>query len=418
MMWNWHASGQQIGGGAAGSRTQGEVGCLLLTGATGFIGGNVLVAAVNAGLSSRLLCLVRAGSAAEALGRLRANARQCGLPPSRTAWLGEENILLGELGTPFTPAQQARLARVTHLINCAAMASFSADERVTRVNVEDTLRFASHFAGSAALRRFIHVGTAMACGTRRGARVAETVIEEGRAGYGESAHGAQDGTGMEAAPGAPHDAGGHLVPYTRSKQEVEQLLRQRFPSLPLVVARPSIVVGHTVLGTQPSASIFWLFRIIHRTRCYTVRPQTRLDVIAGDDCAQALLRLALKPELRFRAYHLSAGAAAPTIAQVLAAMDDCARTDEALPYRACAPDELPALARDVARAEGLGNRRLIERALRLYAGFAELGYVFDNQRLRDEIGFEPLPITDYVSECMRTSHGVGLLEQMSWDFKA
>lgn len=422
MMWNWHASGQQIGGGAAGSRTQGEVGCLLLTGATGFIGGNVLVAAVNGGLGGRLLCLVRAASAAEALERLRANARQCGLPPSRTGWLGEENILLGELGTAFTPAQQARLARVTHVINCAAMASFSADERVTRVNVEETLRFASHFAGSAALRRFIHVGTAMACGTRRGARVAETVIEEGRAGHGAGANGARGArgeVGMEAAaPAALDDAGGHLVPYTRSKQEVEQLLRQRYPSLPLVVARPSIVVGHTVLGTQPSGSIFWLFRIIHRTRRYTVRPQTRLDVIAGDDCAQALLRLALKPELRFRAYHLSAGAAAPTIAQVLAAMDDCARVDDALPYRACAPAELPALARDVARAEGLGNRRLIERALRLYAGFAELGYVFDNQRLRDEIGFEPLPITDYVSECMRTSRGVGLLEQMSWDFKA
>jgi len=414
MMWNWHASLQQIGGGAPGGRLQSEVGCLLLTGATGFIGGNVLVAAVNAGLSSRLLCLVRGADAAEALERLRRNAMLCGLPASRAAWLSEDNILVGALDTVFDAAGRARLAGVTHVINCAAMASFSADARVTRVNVQDTLRFASHFAGSGVLRRFVQVGTAMACGTRRGTQVREAEID---AAAGPSAE--AGGEGRDGAAGEASDAGGnaHLVPYTHSKQVVEEMLRRRYPTLPLVVARPSIVVGHTVLGTQPSGSIFWLFRIIHRARRYTVRPQSRLDVISVDDCANALLRLALKPELRFRTYHLSAGTGAPTISQVMAAMDDFAPANDAPAYRACPAAELPALAREVARAERIGNRRLIERALRLYAGFAELGYVFDNQRIREEIGFEPLSITDYVGECMRTSRGVGLLEQMSWDFK-
>ena len=405
MMWNWQAGLMQRAGAAApDGRTLAGVGSLLLTGATGFIGGNVLVAAVNAGLSSRLVCLVRGADTDEALERLRRNAMLCGLPASRSGWLGKDNVIVGALDTAFSDTERARLARVTHVINCAAMASFSANPRVTRVNVEDTLRFAANFAGSGALRRFIHVGTAMSCGTSRSTRVREADI---------------DGAGTPGDGGAAGEgASGHLVPYTRSKQIVEQLLQRLYPDLPLVVARPSIVVGHTVLGTKPSGSIFWLFHIIHRVRRYTARPQARLDVIAADDCAQALLRLALKPELRFRFYHLSAGSGAPTIAQVLAAMDEFAADDDAPAYRVCRVGDLPALARDVARAERIGNHRLIERALHVYAGFAELGYVFDNQRSREEIGFAPLSITDYVSECMRTSRGVGLLEQMRWDFKA
>lgn len=398
MMWDWHASlpAQDLAARArACDRRLPGVDALLLTGATGFIGGNVMVAAINAGLARRLLCLVRGVDAADALARLRENAIQCGLLRSRVQWLTEDNVLLGALDSDFAPAAQARLAGVTHVINCAAMASFSASAQVTRVNVRDTLRFASRFAGSTALRRFIHVGTAMACGTQRGTRISE----------------------RDAGQGGTSNLS-HLVPYTRSKQEVEELLRSSFPDLPLVVARPSIVVGHTVLGTQPSASIFWLFRIIHQSRRYTAGPHTRIDVIAADDCARALLRLAVKPELGFDAYHLSAGERAPTIAQVIAAMDEAASSDGAPAYRRCPASELPGLASDVARVERISNRRLIERALRLYAGFAELGYVFDNGRIREEIDFEPLSITDYVSECMRTSRGVGLLEQMSWDFKA
>ncbi|MDF3834811.1 SDR family oxidoreductase [Cupriavidus basilensis] len=400
MMWDWHASlnAQDLVRTHACDTRPAGVECLLLTGATGFIGGNVMVAAINAGLAERLLCLVRGNDAADALERLRANAIQCGLLASRAAWLTVDNVLLGSLDSDFAPAAVARLACVTHVINCAAMASFSSNAQVTRINVRDTLRFASRFADSPALRRFVHVGTAMACGTRRGTRGPRgTRISE------------QDASGDDAS---------HLVPYTRSKQQVELLLRRDFPGLPLVVARPSIVVGHTVLGTQPSASIFWLFRIIHRARRYTAGPLTRIDVIAADDCAQALLRLALKPDLRFDAYHLSAGAGAPTIAQVVAAMDEAALSEDAPAYRMCPASDLPVLAHDVARTERISNRRLIERALRLYSGFAELGYVFDNGRIREEIDFQPLSITDYVSECMRTSHGVGILEQMSWDFKA
>lgn len=390
-MSEWHvplAAASQGGGDGA---PLGGVGSLVLTGATGFIGGSVLVAAVNAGLARRLLCLVRAGSPQEALARLRANAVQSGLLRTRAEWLTEANVIVGALGSEFGPRDLERLRDATHVINCAALASFSSDRSVMQTNLDDTLRFASCFAGSTRLRRFLHVGTAMACGINRGPQVTE--------------------------PAGPAADAEHLVPYTRSKQEVEAQLRRCCPDLPLVIARPSVVVGHTVLGTLPSGSIFWLFRIVHRVRCFTMRPTSRVDVIAVDDCAHALLRLAVKPHLAFDEYHLSAGGAAPTVSQVMAAMDDAVSYRGLGGYTVCRVRDLPVIARDVARAERIRHSRLIERALRVYAGFANLGYVFDNRRIREEIGFEPLSFTDYVSECVRTSRGVGILEQMSWDFR-
>ena len=413
MMWNWHASGQQIGGGAAGSRTQGEVGCLLLTGATGFIGGNVLVAAVNAGLSSRLLC-PGAGSAAEALGRLRANARQCGLPPSRTAGSAKRTSCWANWARRSRRRSRPGW-RVTQVINCAAMASFSADERVTRVNVEDTLRFASHFAGSAAAAPLHPCGHGHGCrGTRR-ARGRDGDRRRPRR-VRRNAHGAQDGTGMEAAPGAPHDAGGHRCPTRAASRRWSSCCGSATVAAagggPPVHRGGPHRAGHAAFGQH-------LLAVPHHP---PDPPLYRAAADAAgrdrrDDCAQALLRLALVPNC----------ASAPITCRPARRHDH--RPGPGGHGRLRTHRRGPALpCLRAGRTAGAGARRGTRRRPRQpppdRAGAAPLrrlrrtGYVFDNQRLRDEIGFEPLPITDYVSECMRTSHGVGLLEQMSWDFKA
>lgn len=363
---------------------------LVLTGATGFIGGNVLVTLVNAGLLDRVTCLVRAANVTEALSRLRASAVRCGLPYARAERLSEANVIVGELGSEFSEADLARLVRASHVINCAAMASFSTNPQVLEINVRDTLRFASRFDNSRALQRFLHVSTAMACGTGCGGNVQEFAF-----GQSETEH---------------------LVPYTHSKREVEHLLRTTCPRLPLVVVRPSIVIGHTVLGTLPSASIFWVFRVVHGARRFTARAMSRIDVVSGDDCARALTLLAVKPSLAFDLYHVSAGTEAPTIGKILSAMDEATGTSGRR-YSICRERDFRKIARDVVGRDNSGSGRLIEHALRLYAGFAALDYTFDNRRLRDEIGFEPLPFIDYVNECVRTSRGVGIVEQMRWDFK-
>lgn len=144
----------------------------------------------------------------------------------------------------------------------------------------------------------------MACGTQ-----CSPVVPESAFGYNENEN-RNDGETN------------HLVPYTQSKRDVERLLRIYYPSLPVVVVRPSIVVGHTVLGTLPSPSIFWVFRVVHAARRFSAKAMTRLDVVSVDDCARALALLAVKPKLAFDTYHVSAGSEAPTIGQIIGAMDE------------------------------------------------------------------------------------------------
>jgi nucleoside-diphosphate-sugar epimerase len=379
---------------------------LVLTGATGFIGGTVLVTLMNAGLIERLVCLVRAENTAEALTRLRASAIRCGLPHVRAQRLTETNVIVGDLGGDFTEADLARLTEASHVINCAAMASFSMNSQVLNINVRDTLRFASHFADSQVLRRFLHVSTAMACGTQCSPVVSEPAFD-----HNENAN--EDGSRYGSTSERETN---HLVPYTQSKRDVERLLRLYYPSLPVVMVRPSIVVGHTVLGTLPSPSIFWVFRVVHGARRFSAKAMTRLDVISVDDCARALALLAVKPKLAFDTYHVSAGSEAPTIGQIIGAMDE-ATGISGKRYSICALRDFRRIACDVVGRQRSGAARLIEHALGIYAGFANLDYRFDNRRLREEIGFEPLPFIDYVSECVRTSRGIGIVEQMRWDFK-
>ncbi|WP_323121413.1 SDR family oxidoreductase [Burkholderia alba] len=361
---------------------------LVLTGATGFIGGSVLVALVNAGLLDRVVCLVRARDRAHGLERLRAAALRGGLAPYWADRLSEANVIAGELGGAFSAADEARLLGASQVINCAGMVTFSEKSAVSATNVDSTLRFAARFVGSARLQRFTHVSAAMVAGRSGGG----TVFEE---------DGPVEGTGRR---------GVDRVLYTRSKREAEQQLRGL--GLPLVIARPSSVVGHTVLGTQPSASTFWMFRIIHAARRFTARPMTRLDVVAVDDCARALMLLAVKPTLSHDTYHVSAGDEAPTVTQIVRAMDEAAGIEGVQRYALCSAADFPLIARDVLGRGDRARERLIEHALQQYARFAELDYVFDNARVRDEIDFEPLPFVDYVNECMRTSRGIGVMDQM------
>lgn len=189
--------------------------------------------------------------------------------------------MLGDLSEPEDFLSDIRINKVTHVINCAAVASFGNNPLIWKVNVEGTLAFAERMAQVEGLKRFLHVGTAMSCAPEPGSLVAESAEFE--------------------------DTAEHLVEYTRSKSTIEQLMRQRCPQLPLVIARPSIVVGHTRLGCQPSSSIFWVFSMALMLRQFMCSLQDNIDVIPVDYCADAMVMLLNRETLDNDVYHISAG---------------------------------------------------------------------------------------------------------------
>jgi thioester reductase-like protein len=209
-----------------------------------------------------------------------------------------------------------------------------------------------------------------------------------------------------------------LVPYTRSKVAAELALRA-MPGLPLVVARPSIVVGHSVLGCAPSPSIFWVFRMAFALERFTCAADEQIDIIPADWCAQALVTLALKPQLAHDLYHVSGGTASSQRFDALdTAYAKAQGTEPIAPrYQQVAVENLRSLVPLFEQRLGRVNRILILRALTLYGAFAELNYVFDNQRLLAEGVSASPPLSDYVAQCVRTSEHVPMTEQMAHDFK-
>nr|WP_314478799.1 cationic peptide resistance protein CprA [uncultured Pseudomonas sp.] len=367
---------------------------ILLTGSTGFLGGTVAAQLIEAGRAPALRFLVRAENPDQGLQRLQANLEQHGVKAAVAQQLSSAQIICGDLlETSWLADASSSLMCVDRVINCAAVASFSKNPTIWPVNVEGTFAFAEVMSRSSRLKRFVHVGTAMCCGPQRESPVSES---------------------WEFP-----DEQEHLVDYTASKAEIEQRMRSRLPDLPLVVARPSIVVGHSELGCQPSASIFWVFRMGFALESFTCGLDEYIDVIPADYCAQALINLAIKPTLKHDLYHISAGnTSACTYAQIDQAY---AAANEAEPvgarYRRVSSHDLKELASSFEERIGPANPRLVIRALRLYSGFADLNYLFDNSRLLEEGIGAPPRFTDYLDKCVQSSVGVSIATQMQWDFK-
>lgn len=369
---------------------------ILITGATGFLGGATVVQAIQAGLAPRLLLLVRAQDPGQGMDRLQAQLKRLGAGDRELAQLRLSQVLCGDLSALDGIAADPRLQRVSTVIHCAALATFANHPALETTNVDGTLALAAMMQGRPGLRRFLYIGTAMACGT----------------------HSASDDSIPEIAnlSLAQED---HLVPYTRSKAIGERLLRQRFPQLPLVVLRPSIVVGHTKLGCAPSQSIFWVFMAWQKLGALTAAMHDKIDVVPVDWCAGAILHLALKDKLAQPVFHLSAGTQSSRsfrqIDSALAAAgmgNVCGRDYEQIEVGKI--DQL--LPRIKIRIPDCSPRLLV-RALKLYGEFARLNYVFCNKNLLAEGVPSAPPFTDYIGLCATSTRHILIGEQMKWDFK-
>lgn len=366
---------------------------LLITGATGFLGGAVLARALSDSSISSYLLLVRANSPKEGVERIRNNLAKFGCSAALLNNINEENILLGDLAASEDFLDDARLSFVTHVINCAAVASFGDNALIWKVNVEGTLKFVKRMADVLGLVRFVHVGTAMSCVPDAGTLVTESMTRK------------------------PEEE--HLVQYTWSKSTIEQLMVEHCPQLPLVIARPSIVVGHSEEGCRPSSSIFWVFRMVLMLGKFMCSMEDKIDVIPVDYCAEALLLLTKRSKLTEKVYHISAGDTGSTqfvdIDKAMAAalnQKPIYSTYQQVDY-----SELVKERRGFKTIYGPCNERLMLRAMRLYGEFSMLNVRFSNKKLLD-LGMSPPPrFVDYISRCVETTRDVTIPELMKVDFK-
>jgi nucleoside-diphosphate-sugar epimerase len=361
---------------------------LLITGVTGFLGGALLAHVVERFPCGRVLVLVRGDSAALARERLRKSLAHYVDRAGLERALERVDILRGDLADAAT-LDDPRLDRVSHVAHLAAHTSFRSVRTARRTNIDGTMNLARRMRRVPRLERFLHVSTAYICGANPPAVVHEDDY--------------------------PRPGVHHVAEYTCSKAECEALLETL--ALPLIMARPSVVVGHSRLGCLPSSSIFWYYRTVDLLRRVAMPLETPKDIVPVDYVAEALAFLLFKPQLAYGRYHISAGEGASVTWGEMA--EAFARWSNGVPGGPYQVVDFATILEERSRLRellGPGNEARLLRALEMLWRFSASGaQVFDNRRLLDE-GLAPPPrFTSYLQRCATMPPGRSVYQQLDDD---
>lgn len=258
---------------------------LLVTGATGFLGREVVRHVLDHEPESRLTLLVRGRDAADARRRGESLVGELVGEERRGAALSRVEIVAGDIERERLGLDAAgwdRLAATTTaVIHGAASVSFTLPiDQARKINVEGTRRVLD--LARAARARVDYVGTAYVAGERRG------IAHERELDVGQSFRNT----------------------YEQTKMEAEALVQARWGEQAIAVFRPSIIVGDSRTGRTASFKVlYWPLRLYARGLVPFIpgRPSTPVDVVPSDYVVEALMAIRRSEVSLGRAYHLAAG---------------------------------------------------------------------------------------------------------------
>jgi long-chain acyl-CoA synthetase len=256
------------------------MGAVLLTGATGFVGREIL-SRFLARDDRPIFALVRADNDDDAAGRLPAHERL-------TAVAGDiEQEHLGLSGE----TRELLRGQVTTVVHCAASVAFDMPLKDSRrVNVGGTLRTLELARSCARLERFSYVSTAYVAGEPGG------LFREDQLAVGQR----------------------FRNPYERSKFEAELALRIEGADLPLQILRPSIVVGDSSTGRTSTFNVLYgPLKAFARGNVPAIpaRRNAPVDIVPVDYVADRVQELATQGPNGV--FHLVAGRNATTVGRLL-----------------------------------------------------------------------------------------------------
>jgi thioester reductase-like protein len=347
-----------------GARTvSDDQGAVLITGATGFVGMELLARYLERG-ERRIIALVRGNGEEAARARIDAVLMNLFGDHGR-AYAGRVEAVSGELTAPRLGLSQARFGQlaqqVSAIVHGAASVSFTLPLQEARaINLEGTRRMLE-FAELARVDRYVHVSTAYVAGTHEG-RFAERDLDLGQS-FRNS--------------------------YEQSKFEAELLVRAH-PQIPWTVLRPSIIVGDRRSGWTAAFNVlYWPLRAFARGLFTAVPgiPSSPLDVVSVDYVADAIYELSERGGAR-QTYHLTAGPNASTMGEVAGLASRYFRRP--LP-KVLSPAEFAAL--DPSALEGSNA----------YFPYFSIGTEFDNALTRARLepaGINSSPLGDYLERLL------------------
>ena len=262
--------------------------CVLLTGATGFLGAQIAQRLLKE-KDLTIIALVRAEDQAAAIQRLE---RAWWDNPELAAALRENSrveVMQGDVSLPrlgLDETEYTRLTeRVTHIIHSAADLRVNVPiDALRKTNVEGTatmLAFAKDVNRNHGLERYSHISTAYVAGRRKGA-IAEADLT-GEYGFSNA--------------------------YEMSKYEGEVLVQAAKSDLPISVFRPGMIVGSADSGEIQTFNTFYYPLRLYLTGkmpMIPADPAMPVNIIPVDVAADAVVRLTFCPEAQGLNFHLTA----------------------------------------------------------------------------------------------------------------
>ncbi|MBP9025942.1 MAG: SDR family oxidoreductase [Phycisphaerae bacterium] len=190
----------------------------------------------------------------------------------------------------------------------------------------------------------------------------------------------------------------HHNEYTRSKAVAEDLFRSS--GLPVLVVRPSIVLSaglpdeqfaRAILGFLPWSTVF---------EAVPIDPAARADTVPVQFVVQSIVRLLQVPRRKHDCYHISAGTQGSACYAEFSAVVD-RFYGRARPLQLIHPSQWT---RELhRRCIATPQQRRVFGQLRNYLPFLNMNVLYDNARLREELGdkFPELPpLASYFGELL------------------
>lgn len=379
---------------------------ILLTGATGLVGGELLVTLAKRTEVNKIYCLLRSANEEAAMERLE---KVFDLHDDAF----DESRIIPVLGNLFDDNLAESLQANTELndidvvIHSAANTSFSRfnDDAVEKANIGGLTKMLLWAKELPHLKTFLYIGTATICGKD----VKDRVIHEDE---------------------SPNLNATHLVKYTYTKMKGELLIREHLPEDKILIARPSIIMGDSRSIIPRSPVILWAMATINHLRLVPVNEHAQLDIIPVDYAADAIVKL-LFSKRKYNVYHISGGEKGATTAQKVSETLS-AYFDEMPPFNFVSKNLLNQvkhwtrgrLAPDSElyeykhyleywkdTFEDRSKLRILFSGLDPYLDFMELGHVFDNTRLLEDVDIEnSIPADIYINESMKFVEKLDIME--------
>ena len=379
---------------------------IFLTGATGLVGGELLINLSKRKEIDKIYCLIRSKSEAEAISRIE-----------KVFTIHDDyydknkvKVVLGDLGDETLTEKlvnNKELDSIDVIVHSAANTSFSRiyDSLVEKINIQGLNLVVQWAKQLDNLTTFLYIGTATICGNA----VKNRIIYEDM---------------------SPSEHASHLVKYTYTKTQGEFLLQRELPADKVLIARPSIIMGDSRPIVPRSPVILWALATINALRLCPFDINAQVDIISVDFAADAIVKL-LFARRNHSVYHISSGIEAHTTAiKTLSIID---------PYFKDMPDfkfidssylnKLKQWSKGKINAdnglaeyadycdywedyfEDRGKLRIIFAGLEPYIHFIELGHIFDNSRLLADVDIEPpIPAHEYIVNSIDYIKNINILE--------